>query len=111
MNDDDLYRRLLNICGHKNVSKDPKLLGTFSEDLSFVPKKNPKFIVWLFNTNIVEKLLKEANSSGFSVIPISSPSVVRYHGDTIPKKDNTIIINLTKMNQVLSTRFKRNFSQ
>ena len=98
----DIYQKLVNICGEKNASNNLEILKTYSEDCSFVSGKTPISVAWPNNSKQIEEILKLANSIGFSVIPISSSSNVRYHGDTIPKKDNTVILNLSKMNNIVS---------
>lgn len=102
MTKDILYNKLAKICGSKNVSNDTKELEKYSEDMSFVSGKRPNLIVWPSKAHHVEAILKLANSSNFSVIPVSSSSIYRHHGDTIPKKNNSIILNLSKMSRILS---------
>ena len=98
MNEGQIYQELVKICGSKFISNDPEVLDEYSTDLSFVEEKKPKYVIWLFKTKQIEKVIRLANSLGFSIIPISSSSPVRYHGDTIPQKDNCIIIDLSRMN-------------
>ena len=102
MSKEQLYQKLVKICGSKFISNDPELLESYSTDLSFVKGKIPQYIVWLNKTKQIEKILKLANSIGFSVIPISSSSPIHYHGDTIPLKDNSIIIDLSRMSKILN---------
>ncbi len=97
-----IFQGLAKICGSKNVSNDNSLLETYSSDLSFTEGKNPKYIAWPSNTKEIEKILKMANQLNFSIIPVSSNSNLRHHGDTIPKRDNCVILNLSKMNKILS---------
>jgi len=98
----DIYQKLIKICGKKNVSNNLDLLKTYSEDCSYVSGKTPISVVWPNNSKQIEEILKLANSMGFSVISVSSSSNVRYHGDTLPKKDNTVILNLSKMKNIVS---------
>lgn len=102
MSKEHLYQKLVKICGSKFISNDPELLETYSTDLSFVKGKIPQYVVWLNKTKQIEEILKLANTIGFSVIPISSSSPMRYHGDTIPLKDNSIIVDLSRMNRILN---------
>ena len=99
---EDLHKNFVKICGSKFVSDDPEVLESYSKDLSFVEGKVPSFIIWPRKAKQVEKILKLANSLGFSVIPISSSSHIHYHGDTVPQKSNTVIVNLSKMNKILN---------
>ena len=96
-----MYKELIKICGSKNVSDDPEILKSYSHDLSFFEGKPPKYVVWPLNTKIVEKTLKLANKTGFSIIPVSSNGP-RHHGDTIPQKENSIILNFSKMKKILN---------
>jgi hypothetical protein len=102
MSEERLYQELVKICGSKFISNDPELLESYSIDLSFVKGKVPKYVVWLKKTKQIEEILKLANKIEFSIIPISSSSSIRYHGDTIPQKDNSIIIDLSRMNKILN---------
>jgi len=97
-----IYQKLAKICSSKNISKDSEILNEYSEDLSFFEGKVPNFVVWPSNAQQVEKILKLANREGFSIIPVSSSSKVRHHGDTIPHKDNCIILNLSNMKKIIS---------
>ena len=96
-----LYKELIKICGSKNVSEDNDLLKSYSRDLSFFEGYLPKYVVWPLNTKIVEKVLRLANKTGFAIIPISSDGP-RHHGDTIPQRENSIILNLSKMKKILN---------
>ena len=102
MNEEKLYLQLVKISGSNYISKDPKLLENYSADLSLVKGKKPLYVVWLNKTKQIEKVIKLANLLGFSIIPVSSSSPIRYHGDTIPQKDNCIIVDLSKMNKILN---------
>ncbi|MFX1317151.1 MAG: FAD-binding protein, partial [Promethearchaeota archaeon] len=53
-------------------------------------------------TQEIEKILKLANKLNFSVIPVSSSSTFKHHGDTVPRKKNSIILNLSKMRKILN---------
>ncbi|MFX1566783.1 MAG: FAD-binding oxidoreductase [Promethearchaeota archaeon] len=102
MNEEHIFQELVKICGSKNISNDPDLLDDYSADLSFVKGTKPIYVIWLYKTKQIEKVIKLANSLEFSVIPVSSSSPERYHGDTIPQKGNCIIIDLSRMNKILS---------
>ncbi|MFX0029539.1 MAG: FAD-binding oxidoreductase [Candidatus Hermodarchaeota archaeon] len=102
MNEEQIYQKLVKICGSKFVSSEQEILESYSTDLSYVKGFNPQFVVWVNNTKQIEKILKLANIVGFSVVPISSSSPIRYHGDTIPLRDNSIILDLSRMNRVLN---------
>ena len=102
MNEERLYQQLVKICGSKFVSNNPDLLERYSKDLSFIKGFAPKYVVWLNKTKKIEEILKLANVLKFSIIPISSSSLVHYHGDTIPLTENSIIMDLSRMNKILN---------
>ncbi|MFX0008940.1 MAG: FAD-binding oxidoreductase [Candidatus Hermodarchaeota archaeon] len=102
MKEDSIYEELVKICGTKAVSQDPKSLLDYSIDMSLLEGKVPKFIVYPSHTKQIEHILRLANKLDFSVVPVSSISQSKHHGDTIPRKDNAIILNLSKMNKIIS---------
>ncbi|MHA1507468.1 MAG: FAD-binding oxidoreductase [Promethearchaeota archaeon] len=102
MMNDNIIQNLTKICGSQNISQDPKDLKEYSEDLSFKKGKSPLCIVWPSNSQDITKIVKLANDLKYNIIPISSNSKFRHHGDTLPKKDNCIVLNLSRMNKVLS---------
>jgi hypothetical protein len=102
MSKDILLEKLIKICGSENVSNESNVLENYSRDMSFMLEKTPIYVVWPTKTKQIENILKLANSEKFSIIPISSSSNIRLHGDTIPQKDNTVILNLSKMNKILN---------
>jgi len=102
MNHTKIYQELAKITGSKNISKDSKILEKFSEDLSFFPKKKPKYVIWPKNQKQIQKIIKLANSLDFSIIPVSSPSGPRHHGDTIPRNNNSIVLDLSKLKKIIN---------
>ncbi|MHA1254546.1 MAG: FAD-binding oxidoreductase [Promethearchaeota archaeon] len=102
MTEDILHQKLVEICSSKNISNDPNVLTKYSKDLSFSPEIAPKYVVWPSNTKVIEEILKLANELKFSVVPISSSSGPRHHGDTIPKNSNCVVLDLSKMKKILN---------
>ena len=102
MSEEQIYTELVKICSSKNISNDYHLLKRYSEDLSLFPKNEPKYVIWPKNREQIQKILNLANTSKFSIIPVSSPSGPRHHGDTIPRNKNTIILNLSKLNKIVN---------
>jgi len=99
---DTLVHSLSKICGSKNISTDPRILKQYSNDMSYIKGKSPKLIVWPSKTQDVIKIITRANQMEFSIVPVSSSSKDRHHGDTVPRKDNCIIMDFTKMDKILS---------
>jgi len=102
MINDNFLQNLAKICGSRNISQDPKDLKEYSKDLSFIKGKSPFCIVWPSKSQDVVKIVKLANDLKFNLIPVSSDPNFKHHGDSLPKRDNCIILNLSKMNKVLS---------
>ncbi|MFX0140331.1 MAG: FAD-binding protein [Candidatus Hodarchaeota archaeon] len=102
MSEEKIHQELVKICRAKNVSNNPIILEEFSKDLSFFPKKRPIYVIWPRNRNQVQKILKLANSLNLSLIPVSSPSGPRHHGDIIPRNNKSIILNLSKLNKIMN---------
>ncbi|MFX1432610.1 MAG: FAD-binding oxidoreductase [Promethearchaeota archaeon] len=97
-----LSQQLVKICGSKNITNNPEILKEYSTDMSFFDGIMPKYVVWPSKTQEVLKILKLANQMNFYIIPVSSSSKLRRHGDTIPRKDNCVIIDLSKMKKIIS---------
>ena len=102
MSEDKLYQKLVKIFGTDFVWTDKEILEDYAKDLSFAEGKVPRYVVLGRNTKDVEAVLKLANSDGLSIIPVSSSNPNRYHGDTLPRNDNTIILDLSRMNKILN---------
>ncbi|MHA1799079.1 MAG: FAD-binding oxidoreductase, partial [Candidatus Helarchaeota archaeon] len=96
-----LKQELINICGESNVSDEPEILKTFSKDLSFIPEKQPQVIVWPQNTDEVQRIIQHANKEKVSIITVSSETKDKFHGDTIPRTDNVILLNLSRMKSII----------
>ena len=97
-----LSQQLVKICGSKNVTNNPEILKEYSTDMSFFNGKVPKFVTWPSKPQEVLKILKLANQMNFYIIPVSSSSKLRQHGDTVPRKDDCVIIDLSKMKKIIS---------
>ena len=100
MSEEQIYEKLVEICGSKNISNDPQILQSYSKDLSLLPKKSPKYVVWPKNSNQIQRIVELANSLKFFVIPVSSKAGSRHHGDTIPRTDNCVILDLSKLAKI-----------
>lgn len=91
--------KLKEIC--EEISDNEEVLDKYSKDLSLVDPKRPVLVVYPNNVDQVQKIIKIANDNDTSILPVSTPSKYHFHGDTIPKTDNTIIMDLSKINQIL----------
>lgn len=94
-------KKLNEILANENISNDPKIIEEYSHDLSFSKSVKPKAVVWLTESEDIPKIVKIANNLSMGIVTISSPSGPRFHGDTIPKREDSIILDLSKMNKIL----------
>lgn len=94
-----LKEQLEHIVGPKNVFDRQETLKPYSKDQSFVPHSTPDFAVFPQSTEDVQKIVKLANRTKTPIIPFSSG--LNFNGATVPS-DGGIIVNLSKMNKILS---------
>ncbi|MFX1480433.1 MAG: FAD-binding oxidoreductase [Promethearchaeota archaeon] len=102
MSNEQIYEKLVEICGSKNIADDPQILQSYSKDLSLLQGKSPKYVIWPKSSSQIKKIIKLANSLKFFVIPISSKPGFRHHGDTIPRTDNCLILDLSRLTKILN---------
>ena len=72
----------------------------FASELHAKEGCTPKAIVKPHSTEDVVALLGWANATGTSVVPVSSTGT-RRRGDTLPKRDNTVIADLSGMRKLI----------
>lgn len=91
--------KLKEIC--EEIIDDEGIIDKYSKDLSLVDPKRPILVIYPNNVDQVQKIIKLANDNDTSILPVSTPSKYHFHGDTIPKTDNTVVMDLSKINQIL----------
>ena len=91
----------------ENVSDDPKVLELYRSDasLGFVEPKMPACIVWPENIKDIQQLVQLANEKSIALVPVSSESP-RFHGTSVARGKNTIIVDFTKMKKILNIDVK-----
>ena len=94
------FDKLVEIVGRSNVSREPEVLDEYSKDFSFASPRTPYCVVWPRNVDTVSRLVESAGKYSFSLIAVSSGKP-RLRGDTIPKVENSVIVDLSKMNRIL----------
>jgi FAD/FMN-containing dehydrogenase len=82
------------IVGDDRVCNKQEILEKYSGDFS------PLFVVWPMSTAEVVEIVTWANKNSYVLIPVSSGSP-RRRGSSLPKVDNAVIIDLSKMNKIL----------
>ncbi|MHA1300160.1 MAG: FAD-binding oxidoreductase [Candidatus Helarchaeota archaeon] len=98
---ENLTSKLNEILSKDRISDDPKILEQYSCDLSFEEPVIPKIVVWPTESEEIQKIIKLANDFKMGIVPVSSGAGPRFHGDTVPKREDSIIMDLSKMNKIL----------
>ncbi|NHI93521.1 MAG: FAD-binding oxidoreductase [Candidatus Lokiarchaeota archaeon] len=98
---EELMKKLNEILGKEKISNKKEELEQYSKDLSFAKQVSPKVVVWPTELDEISKVINMANELNMGIIPVSSSKGPRFHGDTVPKTENTIIMDLSKMNKIL----------
>lgn len=96
---DKLETELVSIVGKENVSSDEFVLVSYSEDASPFEGNNPKIVVRPETTEQVSEIMKLAAESQIPIVPVGGRSSIS--GSTIPRVDNAIMLDLTKMTKIL----------
>ncbi|HWQ79506.1 MAG TPA: FAD-binding oxidoreductase [Anaerovoracaceae bacterium] len=93
--------KLIEIMGSENVADSAEILESYQTDQSFVNGIRPWFVTKPRNAGQVQDLVKWANETGTSLVPVSSGDP-HYKGDTIPNAPQSVIVDLSGMNRILS---------
>ncbi len=91
---------LIGIVGRRNVLDDPKTLDAYSKDNSFVQPRKPRFVVKPKNVDEVQEIVKWANQTGTTLVPVSS-GPPHFYGDTVPGTGGAVIVDLSRMKQIM----------
>jgi len=92
---------LMEIVGVENVLDDSATLNAYSKDNSFVPGRNPRLVVKPLNVAQVQQIVKWANQTGATLVPVSS-GPPHFRGDTVPGAGGAVIVDLSRMKRILS---------
>jgi len=94
-------KKLNEILPKEKFSQDPNIIEEYSSDLSFIKAVKPKIVIKPTESEDIPKIIKIANELKIAIVPVSSGAGSRFHGDTVPKKEGSIILDLSKMNKIL----------
>jgi FAD/FMN-containing dehydrogenase len=96
-----LLEELQRIVGKDYVSDDKAIAAAYSRDQhwSFVPPKNPAYVVRPGSKEEIRKVLMLANDRGVPVIPWSTGINIR--GMTTPARDGSIMLDVSRLNQIV----------
>ncbi len=100
---DEILEKLQSIFPKENISNDPQVLKGYGTDesMGLVEPKLPKFVVWPEDIRHVQQLVKLANELALALVPTSSEPP-RFHGTSVPRATNAIIVDFTRMKKVLN---------
>ncbi len=96
-----MKQNLVGIVGAANVVDSPEVLASYSKDESFATPMKPLFVVKVENAGQVQALVKWANETKITLIPVSS-GAPHFKGDTVPSVPQSIIVDLSGMNKIIS---------
>lgn len=88
------------IVGEEWVTDDPRTLAGFSQDHSYVHPKEPVLVVKPKTSENVREVVRAARDQETKLVPVSS-GPPRFRGDTLPAVENSVIVDLSAMKQIL----------
>ena len=91
---------LQTIVGDQNILDSPEILEKWSGDQSSVAKIRPRYVVKPRNTAEVQQIIKWANETLTSLIPVSS-GAPHFRGDTVPSTGGAVIVDLSGMKKIV----------
>jgi len=103
----DIVEEIKDICSPENVTEQHFDLLIYSRDTSPEKGRLPLAVARPKNTNQISKILKLANKTKTPVIPRGAGT--HPSGCTIPLKENSIVLDLTGMNEIVEID-ENNFS-
>lgn len=93
-------RELTEIIHPQNIHDSESILEEYSHDGSFVTKIRPRAIVKVNSAEEVQTLVKWANETSTTLIPMSS-GAPHFKGDTVPSMGGAIIVDLSEMKNII----------
>src|SRR4030065_1695467 len=93
-------KKLKEIVGAGNFNHEQAILGEYSEDLSFVQKVRPRYVVKPGNVEQVQKIVEWANETLTPLVPVSS-GPPHFRGDTVPNVGGAVIVDLSGMKKII----------
>ena len=96
---ESLESELASLLGAENVSTDQFVMVSYSEDASPFEGKNPQIVVRPEATEQVSKIMTIASKLKMPIVPVGGRSSIS--GATIPRVSNTLMIDFTKMTNIL----------
>jgi len=94
MRETNMMAAVTKIVGEDRVSDKPEILENYTGNFS------PSLVVWPISTDEVAEIVTWANKNSVALVPVSSGGP-RRRGSSLPKVDNAVIVDLSKMNRIL----------
>jgi FAD/FMN-containing dehydrogenase len=91
---------LAEIVGTRNVSCKETVLNEYSQDMSFVNKIRPGYVVKPGNALEIKKIVKLAQETLTPLVPISS-GPPHFRGDTVPSIGGAMMVDLSEMRKIM----------
>lgn len=98
---ESMKQNLVDIVGAANVIDSPEVLASYSKDESFATPMKPWFVVKVENAEQVQKLVRWANETKTTLVPVSS-GAPHFKGDTVPSVPQSVIVDLSGMKKIIS---------
>ncbi|MGY5876733.1 MAG: FAD-binding oxidoreductase [Candidatus Thorarchaeota archaeon] len=91
---------LAKIVGQENVSDKQEILIEYSGNSGPQPTIEPLLVIWPQSADEVSKIVEWANRESIPLVPVSS-GVPHLRGDSTPKVDGIVIVDLSRMDQII----------
>jgi len=92
--------QLVAIVGTGHVTDASAVLSSYAGEQGLFARKRPRLVVYPQTSEEVHRVVKLANQQALALVPVSS-GPPRIRGDTIPKVDNAVVVDLSRMNHLL----------
>jgi FAD/FMN-containing dehydrogenase len=97
----NIKEKLAEIVGKENVSDEASALERHAKDESFAAHMPPCCIVKPANADQVERIVKLANETKTTLVPVSS-SGSHHKGDTVPSVPGSVIVDMSGMKRIIN---------
>ena len=95
-----IHDDLKKIVKPEGVTDIPELLEEYSGTQGPYPQQTPSYVVWPSSSQEVVALVNWANEKNVSLVPVSSTGP-RLRGDSVPKAENSVIVDLSRMKEII----------
>lgn len=96
----ELAKALRAIVGNDGVTTDADVLAGYTPSESIFTTCAPMCVVWPRSASEVQKIIELANKKSFTIVPVSS-SYLRLRDESLPKRENSIIVDLSRMKKIV----------